>query len=174
MNTKKSKFWLEQPLECKNIQPVCPKGNQFWIVIGRTDAEAETPILWPPDVMNLFIGKDPERLGGKDWERLKAGGEGDDRGWYGWMASLTQWTWVWASSGCWWWTGKLDVLQFMGLQRVRHNWVTELNWTECRRHRRHGFDPLVGKIPWRRPWQPTPVFLPGESHGQGNLVGYSP
>ena len=47
---------------------------------GRTDAEAETPILWPPDVMNLFIGKDPERLGGKDWERLKAGGEGDDRG----------------------------------------------------------------------------------------------
>ena len=63
------------------------------------------------------------------WERLKAGGEGDDREWDGWMASLTQWTWVWASSGSWWWTGKPGVLQSMGLQRVGHNWATELNWT---------------------------------------------
>ena len=62
------------------------------------------------------------------WERLKAGGEGDDRGWDGWMASPTQWTWVWASSRSWWWTGRPGVLQFMGLQRVGHNWVTELNW----------------------------------------------
>ena len=64
------------------------------------------------------------------WERLKAGGEGDDRGWDGWMASPTQWTWVWASSGSWWWTGKPGVLQSMGSQRVRHNWVTELNLEE--------------------------------------------
>ena len=64
------------------------------------------------------------------WERLKVGGEGDDRGWDVWMASLTQWTWVWVSSGSWWWTGKPGVLQSMGLQRVRHDWVTELNWTE--------------------------------------------
>ena len=64
------------------------------------------------------------------WERLKAEGEGDDRGWDGWMASPTWWTWVWASSGSWWRTRKLGVLQSMGLQRVRHNWVTELNWID--------------------------------------------
>ena len=62
------------------------------------------------------------------WERLKAGGEGDDRGCDGWMASLTPWTWVWASFGSWWWTGKPGVLQSMGSQRVRHDWATELNW----------------------------------------------
>ena len=55
---------------------------------------------------------------------------GDNRGWDGWMASLTQWTWVWVDSGSWWWTGRPGVLQFMGSQRVGHNWVTELNWTE--------------------------------------------
>ena len=64
------------------------------------------------------------------WERLKAGGEGDDRGWDGWMASLTWCTWVWASSRSWWWIGKPGVLQSMGSQRVRHDWATELNWTE--------------------------------------------
>ena len=59
------------------------------------------------------------------WERLKAGGEGDDRGWDGWMASPTRWTWVWVSSGSWWWTGKPGMLQSMGLQRVRHGLVTK-------------------------------------------------
>ena len=63
------------------------------------------------------------------WERLKAGGEGVDREWDGWMASPTQWTWVWASSRCWWWTGRPGVLQFLGSQRVGHDWITELNWT---------------------------------------------
>ena len=111
---------LENPLDCKEIQPVHPKGNQSWIFIGRTDAE--TPILWPPDVKNWLTG----RLW--CWERLKAGGEGIDRGWDGWMVSPTQWTWVWASSGSWWWTGKPGVLQSIELQRVGHNWVTELNW----------------------------------------------
>ena len=62
------------------------------------------------------------------WERLKAGGEDDDEGWDGWMALPTQWTWVWASSGSWWWTGKPVMLQSMGLQRVGHDWATELNW----------------------------------------------
>ena len=62
------------------------------------------------------------------WEGLGAGGEGDKRGWDGWMASLTWWTWVWVNSGSWWWTGRPGVLQFMGSQRVRHNWATELNW----------------------------------------------
>ena len=61
------------------------------------------------------------------WEGLGAGGEGDDRGWDGWMASLTRWTWVWGNSGSWWWTGRPGVLQFMGLQRVGHDWATELN-----------------------------------------------
>ena len=63
-------------------------------------------------------------------ERLRAGGEGDNRGWDGWMASPTQWTWVWVDSGSWWWTGRPGVLKFMGSQRVRHNWATEPNWTE--------------------------------------------
>ena len=63
------------------------------------------------------------------WEGLGAGGEGDDRGWDGWMASLTRWTWVWVNSRRWWWTGRPGVLRFMGSQRVGHDWVTELNWT---------------------------------------------
>ena len=63
------------------------------------------------------------------WERLKAEGEGDNRGWDGWMVSLTQRTWVWVNSGSWWWTGRRGVLQSMGSQRVGHNWVAELNWT---------------------------------------------
>ena len=62
------------------------------------------------------------------WERLKAGGEGDDRRWDGWMASPTQWTWVWVNSRSWWWTGRPGVLQSMGSQRIRHDWATELNW----------------------------------------------
>ena len=99
---------------------VNPKGNQSWIFFGRTDAEAETPILWPPDVKSCHW-KWPWC-----WERLKVGREGDARGWDGWMASLTQWTWVWASSGNWWWTGRPGVLQSMGSQRVRHDWATEL------------------------------------------------
>ena len=63
------------------------------------------------------------------WERLKAG-EGNNRGWDGWMASLTQWTRVWVNSGSWWWTGRPGLLQSMGLQRVGHDWATELNWTD--------------------------------------------
>ena len=62
------------------------------------------------------------------WEILKTGGKGDNRGWDDWMASLTQWTWVWASSRNWWWTGKPGVVQSMGSQRVGHYWATELNW----------------------------------------------
>ena len=62
------------------------------------------------------------------WEGLGARGEGDDRGWDGWMASLTRWTWVWVNSGSWWWTGRPGVLRFMGSQRVRHDWATDLIW----------------------------------------------
>ena len=112
---------LESPLDCKKIQPVHPKGNQCWIFIGRTDAEAATPIFWTPDVKNWLIWKHPDA-------GLKKGGEGDDRGWDGWMASLTQLTWAWVSSRSWWWTGKPDVLQSMGPQRFGHDWAIELNW----------------------------------------------
>ena len=113
---------LESPLDCKESQPVHPKGDQSWVFIGRTVAEAETPILWPPHAKSwLIAGRDEEE---------GAGGEGDDRGWDGWMASPTRWTWVWVNSRSWWWTGRPSVLRFMELQRVRHNWVTELNWTE--------------------------------------------
>ena len=64
------------------------------------------------------------------WEGLGAGGEGDDRGWDGWVASLTRWTWVWVNCRGWWWTGRLGVLRFMGSQRIGHDWATELNWTD--------------------------------------------
>ena len=97
---------------------------ESWIFIGKTDAEAEAPILWPSDAENWLIGKDPDA--GKDWRQEE---KGDDRGWDGWMASLTQWTWVWASPRSWWWTGEPGVLQSMGSQRVRHDWATELNWS---------------------------------------------
>jgi len=233
---------LEHPLDCKDIQPVNPKRNQPCIYIGRTDAEAETPIFWPSHAKNWLIGKDPDA--GKDWRReekkmtkdemagwhhrrdghefekapgigdgqgslvccspcgcrvghdwatelnsplvssptkyrglgdppspfwrrsalgflwrewcwswnssalatsceelthwkrlwcwegLGAGGEGDDRGWDGWMASPTWWTWVSVNSGSWWWTGRPGVLWFMGLQRVRHDWATDLIWSD--------------------------------------------
>ena len=118
---------LESPLDCKEIQPVHPKGNQYWIFIGRTDAEGETPVLCPPDAKNRLLGKRPWC-----WERLRAGEEGDDRGWDGWMASPTRWTWVWVDSGSWWWTEGPGVLRFMGSQRVRHDRATELNWTYLR------------------------------------------
>ena len=87
------------------------------------DAEAETPILWPPDVKNRLIGKDPDA--GKDWRQGEKGMTEDEM--VG-MTSLTPWTWVWVSCGSWWWTGKPGMLQSMGSQRVGHNWVTELNW----------------------------------------------
>ena len=102
-----------------------PKGNQSWIFIGRTDAEVETPILWPFVAKNWLVWKD--RDAGK---RLKAGGEGDNRGWDGWMASPTRWAWVWVSSKSWLWTGRPGMLLSMGSQRVGHDWVTEMNWTE--------------------------------------------
>ena len=108
-------------LDCKEIQPVHPKGDQFWVFIGRTDVKV--PILWPPDAKSGLIWRGPWC-----WERLKAGGEGDSRGWDDWMASLTQWTWVWVNSGSWWWTGRPGELRFMGSQRVGHDWAIELNW----------------------------------------------
>ena len=113
---------LESPLDSKEIQPVHTRGNQSWIFIGRTDAKAETPILWPPDAKNWLIWKDPDV--GEDWRREEKGKMRC------WMASPTQWTWVWVNSESWWWTGRPGVLQSMGSQRVRHNCVTEQNLTD--------------------------------------------
>ena len=101
---------LESHLDCKEIHPVHPKGDQSWVqyfghLMRRVDSLEKT----------LLLG---------------AGGEGDDRGWDVWMASPTQWTWVWVNSGSWWWTGRPGMMRFMGSQRVRHDWATELNWTE--------------------------------------------
>ena len=110
---------FESQLDCKEIQPAHPKGDQSWVFTGRTDVEI--PILWPPDEKNWLFGKDPDT--GKDWRQEE---KVDDRGWDGWMASPTQWTWVWVNSVSWWWSGRPGVLQSMGSQRVGHNWVTEL------------------------------------------------
>ena len=119
---------LESPLDCKEIQAVHPKGYQSWVFIGRTDVKAETPILWPPDRKADSFEKTLML------ERLRAG-EGDNRRWDSWMASPTQWTWVWVGSGSWWWAGRPGMLWFMGSQRVGHDWTTELNWTELNWHR---------------------------------------
>ena len=114
---------LESPLHCKEIQPVHSNGNHSWIFIGKTDAEAETPILWSPNVKLTHL-KRPWC-----WERLKVAGR-RGRQWMRWLDSITDLMDMSLSkSGSWWCTGKPDVLQSMGSQSVRHNW-TELNWRE--------------------------------------------
>ena len=115
---------LESPSDCKEIQPVHPKGNQSWLFIGRTDAEAETQMLWPPDAKNWLIGKDPDS--GKDWGQEEKGWQG----WDGWMASLTQWTWVWVTSRRWWWTGSLACCSPWGHKESDR--TKQLNWTELK------------------------------------------
>ena len=124
---------LESPLDWKEIQPVHPK-DQSWVFTGRTDVEAKTPILWPPDAKSWIIWKDPDA--GKDWRREeKETTENEMAGWLDemvgqsmiWDGSPTQWTWVWVNSRSWWWTGRPGVPQSMGSQRVGHDWATELN-----------------------------------------------
>ena len=129
---KKWCFWtvvlektLESPLVCKENQPVNPKGNHVLNIHWKDwcwSWNSNTLATWYEELTHW---KRPWC-----WERLKAAREGDDRRWDGWMASLTQWTWVWASSRSWWWTGKPGVLQSMGLQRVGPDSATELNWTD--------------------------------------------
>ena len=95
----------------------------------RTDTEAEASILWPPDMRNWLIRKDPN--GGEDWNQEEKRTTENE---IGSMASPTRWTWVWASSWNWWWAGKPGMLQSMGSKMVGHDWVTELNWTELLSH----------------------------------------
>ena len=111
---------LESPLDCK-IQPVHPKGDQSQVFIGRTDVEAEIPILWPPDAKSWLIWKDPDPGEGR-----RRRGRRRMRWLYG-ITDLMDMGWV--DSRSWWWTGRPGVLPFMGSQRVGHVWETELNWT---------------------------------------------
>ena len=112
-----------ESLGLQGDQPTNPKGNQSWIFIGRTDAKAEAPILWPPDAKNWLIGKDADA--GKHWRQEEKGTREDEMS----ITDSTQWTWVRASSGSWWWIGKPGMLLSMGSQ----SWTWLSNWTGLNR-----------------------------------------
>ena len=174
---------LESPLNCKEIQPVHSTGDQSWVFIGRTDVEAETAILWPPDAKNWFIWKDADA--GKDWRREEKGTTEDEM--VGWHHGLNGHEFE-EAPGVGDGQGSLACCSPWG--RKDSNTTEKPNWTELM----HIFGAylvahmvknlpalqetwvrsLVRKIPWKREWQPTPVFLLGEVHGQRSLVGYSP
>ena len=136
----------EDSWESVGLKLVNPKGNQPWIFIGRTDARRPNQSILKEispgiSLEGMMLKLKPQYFGylmqSVDslektlmWEGLGAGGEGDDRRWEGWIASLTQWTWVWANSRSWCWTERPGMVRLMGSQRVGHDWVTELNWTE--------------------------------------------
>ena len=113
---------LEIHLDCKETQPVCPKGDQSWVFIEALMLKLKFQyfghLMWRANSLEKTLLL----------ERLRAGEEGDDRGWDGWMASLTQWTWVWVNSGSLWWTGRPGVLQFMGCKES--DMTEQLNWTD--------------------------------------------
>ena len=142
---------LESTLDCKEIQPVHPKGCQSWVFIGKTDVEAETPILWPPDVKSWLIWKDPDA--GKDWRREEKGTTEDEiAGWHHRLNGHELEQTLGDSEGQ------------RGLGRCSPWGHKELDTTSLSLS-------LFTFMHWRRKWQPTPVFLPGESQGQGSLVG---
>ena len=114
---------LESPFDSKEIKPVNPKGNKSWIFIGRMlklKLQYFGHLMWKTDSLEKTL-----MMGNTDGRRKRGWW-----GWDGWMALLTQLAWVWASSRSWWWTERPGLLQSMGSQRIRHNWATELNWTE--------------------------------------------
>ena len=118
--------WLEtidHMYSSKEIQPVHSEGDQPWDFFGRNAAKAETPVLWPPHEKSWLIGKDSDEIGGRrrrGRQRMR------------WLDGITDWMDVSrVNSGSWWWTGRPGVLWFMGSQRVGHDWVTELNWTDA-------------------------------------------
>ena len=147
---------LESPLDSKEIKPVSPKGNQLWIFIGRTDAEAEAPILWPPDVKGWLTGKDPDA--GKIEGRRIRGQQG-----MRWVDSITD-------------SMDMNLNKLQEMVKNRGAWCAAVhevtkNWTWLRGHDWENLVSLFTFMYWRRKWQPTPVFLPGEYQGQRSLVG---
>ena len=116
---------LASPLDYKEIQPVHPKGDQSWVFIGRTDAEAETPILWPPHMKSWLIRKDPDA--GRDWGQEEKERTEDEMA--GWHHRLDPHEFGW-TPGVGDGQGRPGMLRFMGSQRVRHDWATGLNWTD--------------------------------------------
>ena len=150
---------LESPLDCKEIQPVHSKGDQSWVFIGKTDTKAETPIL-ATSCEELIHWKRTWC-----WEELGAGGERDNIGWGSWIASLTWWKWVWVNSGRWWWTGRPGVLQFMGSQRVGHDWATELKWTIFQLLKLVILSTVWGEPPPSTPPAPPDLLSPAASSG---------
>ena len=155
---------LESPLDSKEIQPAHPKGNQSWIFIGRTDVEAETPntlATWCEELTHLKRSW--------CWERLKARGERDDRGWDVWMAAPTQWIGVWVNTGSCWWTGRPGLLQSMRFQSVRHHWASELNWTEHALHTYTRYLALSNCNPRNFPGGPVTRTLCFQCRNQGSI-----
>ena len=120
----------------------CGAGEDFWESLGQqgnptNQSERKSTLdihwkdwcwSWSSNTLSTWFEELTHWKRPWCWERLMAGGKGDDRGWDSWMPTLIQWTWVWASSGSWWWTGRPGELWFMGSQRVGHDWATELNW----------------------------------------------
>ena len=156
--------------------------SKLWIFTGRTDAaEAEIPIFWPPDAKNWLIGNDSDA--GKDWRQEEKGMTEDEM--VGWHHRLDGHEFEQVPGVG---DGQGSLACYSPWCHKESDMTEQLNWTELNRGlprwfsgeesacqcRRHGFDPWVRKIPWRRTWQLTPVFLPGKSHGQRSLEGYSP
>ena len=160
---------LESPLDCKEIKPVHPKGNLSWIFIGRTDAEAETPIFWPPDVKSRFIGKDPEST--KDWRQEEKGTTEDEMvGWHHWLNGHEFEQTPGGSEE------KESLACCSPCSRKESDMTEQLNSIpagstrckksacQCRRGKRCRLNPWVGKIPRRRKRKPAPVSLLGKFH----------
>ena len=169
---------LESPLDCKEIRPVYPKGDKSWVFIGRIDAEAETPV---PHAKSWLIGKDSDA--GRVWGQEEKGTTEDEMA--GWHHRLDGHEFGW-TLGVGDGQGGLACCDSWGRRGL--DTTERLNWTDratgfpgsasgketacqCKRHKRPRFDPWVRKIPWRSTWQPTPVFLPRESHWQRSLGG---
>ena len=149
---------LEKLLDWKKIKQVNSKGNQPWILIGGSDAEAEAPILWPPDAMCWFIGKDPDA--GKDWGQEEKGMTEEEMVRWHHLLNGSEKAMASHFSTLAWkipWMEEPGRLQSMGSLGVGHDWATSLS--------------LFSFMHWRRKWQPSPVVLLGESQRQGSLVG---
>ena len=166
---------LVNPLDCKEIQPVHPKGNQSWIFIGRTDA----PIIWPPDVKNWVTWKDPDA--GKDWRWEEKGTTEDEMAGRHHQLGGLEFEWALGVGdgqgglACFrpWFQKELDMTEWLNLTELweRASWCLSGKESACHCRRRR-FDLCVRKILWRKEWLPTPVFLPREFYGQRSLMGY--